>query len=106
MENGGKFIFDIPNREKGGYKKMVDGYAEEMEKHGIHNFRRGSFMIRRTERISPPATPIPRKTSRNWRASPDSGSPKSKNGSWKPDRAMRICIMFWKIYEISQRSSQ
>lgn len=43
LRPGGKFIFDIPDREKGGYKKMVDGYAEEMRKRGINNFRRGAI---------------------------------------------------------------
>jgi len=43
LEKGGKFIFDIPNREKGGYKQMVDEYASEMKKRGIKNFRFGSI---------------------------------------------------------------
>jgi|GEM_PF-6625522 len=43
LKKGGQFIFDIPNRWSGGYKKMVDEYASEMEKRGIHNFRYGSI---------------------------------------------------------------
>lgn len=43
LKKGGRFILDIPNREKGGYKKMVDGYSEEMKKRGIKNFRYGSI---------------------------------------------------------------
>jgi SAM-dependent methyltransferase len=43
LKDGGKFIFDTANREKGSYKTMVDGYAEEMKKRGIKNFRYGSI---------------------------------------------------------------
>lgn len=43
LKDGGRFIFDIPDREKGGYAQMVKGYAEEMEKRGIRNFRFGSI---------------------------------------------------------------
>lgn len=43
LAHGGRFIFDIANREKGGYKKMAEGYANEMEKRGIRNFRYGSI---------------------------------------------------------------
>jgi SAM-dependent methyltransferase len=43
LAHGGKFIFDIPNREKGGYKKMVEEYKDEMERRGIRNFRYGSI---------------------------------------------------------------
>jgi ubiquinone/menaquinone biosynthesis C-methylase UbiE len=43
LKPGGKFIFDIANRGVGGYKKMVDGYAQEMKKRGIKNFRYGSI---------------------------------------------------------------
>jgi SAM-dependent methyltransferase len=43
LKPGGKFIFDIPDRGKGGYEKMVKGYADEMEKRGIRNFRYGSI---------------------------------------------------------------
>ncbi|HRZ94953.1 MAG TPA: class I SAM-dependent methyltransferase [Candidatus Moranbacteria bacterium] len=43
LASGGQFIFDIPNREKGGYKKMVEEYASEMKKRGIRNFRYGSI---------------------------------------------------------------
>jgi ubiquinone/menaquinone biosynthesis C-methylase UbiE len=43
LKKGGRFILDIPNREKGGYKRMVDEYTSEMEKIGIKNFRFGSI---------------------------------------------------------------
>jgi ubiquinone/menaquinone biosynthesis C-methylase UbiE len=43
LKPGGKFIFDIPEREKGGYKQMVDEYGEEMKWRGIRNFRYGSI---------------------------------------------------------------
>ncbi|MFZ2188240.1 MAG: class I SAM-dependent methyltransferase [Candidatus Moraniibacteriota bacterium] len=43
LRPGGKFIFDIPDRGKGGYGKMVEGYAEEMRKRGINNFRYGAI---------------------------------------------------------------
>lgn len=43
LKDGGKFIFDIPNREKGAYKQMVEGYAEEMKKRSIKNFRYGTI---------------------------------------------------------------
>lgn len=43
LKDGGKFIFDIPNREKGGYKELVEGYANEMKKRGIDNFRYGAI---------------------------------------------------------------
>jgi SAM-dependent methyltransferase len=43
LRPGGKFIFDIPDREKGGYKKMVEEYGREMENRGIKNYRRGAI---------------------------------------------------------------
>lgn len=43
LKKGGKFIFDIPNREKGSYKKMVEEYAGEMRKRGVKQFRYGSI---------------------------------------------------------------
>ncbi len=43
LKQGGKFIFDIPNREKGGYKQMVAEYSNEMQKRGIRNFRYGTI---------------------------------------------------------------
>lgn len=43
LKDGGKFIFDIPNRKKGGYKELVEGYANEMKKRGIDNFRYGAI---------------------------------------------------------------
>lgn len=43
LKQGGKFIFDIPTREKGGYKEMVEEYAQEMKKRGIRNFRYGTI---------------------------------------------------------------
>ena len=43
LKPNGKFIFDIPNRKKGGYKKMVDEYGNEMKKRGIKNFRQGTI---------------------------------------------------------------
>jgi len=43
LKNDGKFIFDIPNREKGSYGEMVKGYANEMQVRGIKNFRLGSI---------------------------------------------------------------
>lgn len=43
LKLGGKFIFDIPNRDKGGYKEMVDEYGNEMKKRGIKNFRQGTI---------------------------------------------------------------
>lgn len=43
LKKGGRFILDIPNREKGAYGEMVKGYAEEMKKRGIRNFRYGTI---------------------------------------------------------------
>ena len=46
LKKGGRFIFDIPDREKGSYRMMVEEYASEMEKlgkRGIQNFRYGSI---------------------------------------------------------------
>jgi ubiquinone/menaquinone biosynthesis C-methylase UbiE len=43
LKEKGRFIFDIPNRNKGGYKKMVESYAEEMKDRGIKNFRYGAI---------------------------------------------------------------
>lgn len=43
LKQGGQFIFDIPNREKGGYKMLVDEYAKEMQDRGIKNFRYGAI---------------------------------------------------------------
>ena len=43
LKPGGKFIFDIPDRKKGGYKQMVDEYGREMRSRGIKNFRQGAI---------------------------------------------------------------
>jgi SAM-dependent methyltransferase len=43
LKPGGQFIFDIPNRTKGNYRELVEGYAAEMKKRGIQNFRYGSI---------------------------------------------------------------
>ncbi|MDR3559193.1 MAG: methyltransferase domain-containing protein [Candidatus Pacebacteria bacterium] len=43
LKPGGRFIFDIPDREAGGYQKMVGEYAEEMKRRGIRNFRYGTI---------------------------------------------------------------
>jgi len=43
LKPGGKFIFDIPNRAKGGYKQMVNEYGKEMKSRGIKNFREGAI---------------------------------------------------------------
>lgn len=43
LKPGGRFIFDIPNREKGGYRELVEAYASEMEKRGVRNFRKGAI---------------------------------------------------------------
>ena len=43
LKPGGRFIFDIPDRETGGYQKMVGEYAEEMKRRGIRNFRYGTI---------------------------------------------------------------
>ena len=43
LKKGGRFIFDIPNRDTGGYAKMVKEYEEEMKKRGIRNFRYGTI---------------------------------------------------------------
>ena len=43
LKKSGRFIFDIPNRDKGGYKKMVDEYVSEMKKRKIKNFRHGTI---------------------------------------------------------------
>jgi len=43
LKPGGQFIFDIPNREKGGYKMLVKEYAKEMKDRGIKNFRYGAI---------------------------------------------------------------
>jgi SAM-dependent methyltransferase len=43
LRPGGKFIFDIPNREQGVYRQMVEKYASEMESRGIRNFRHGAI---------------------------------------------------------------
>ena len=42
LKKGGKFIFDIPNREKGLYKMMIDEYASEMKKRKC-DFRFGTI---------------------------------------------------------------
>jgi SAM-dependent methyltransferase len=43
LKSGGKFIFDIPNREKGGYRMLVGEYTNEMKKLGVRNFREGAI---------------------------------------------------------------
>lgn len=43
LKKGGKFIFDIPDRGKGGYRQMVDEYGKEMKARGIKNFREGAI---------------------------------------------------------------
>lgn len=43
LKKGGRFIFDIPDRGKGKYKLMVEGYKKEMEKRAIKNFRCGAI---------------------------------------------------------------
>ncbi len=43
LKSGGRFVFDIPNREKGTYKKMVEKYAQEMKARGVRNFRYGAI---------------------------------------------------------------
>ena len=44
LKKGGKFIFDIPNRDKGEYKERVEDYAEMMEKKfQVRNYRRGAI---------------------------------------------------------------
>jgi len=40
---GGRFILDMPNREKGGYAQLVSKYAEVMTAAGITNFRLGTI---------------------------------------------------------------
>ena len=38
---GGTFVFDIPDRTAGNYKKLVEKYADVMKKRGIKNSRYG-----------------------------------------------------------------
>lgn len=40
---GGKFIFDIPDRSIGGYKKLCAEYARVMKQRGITKFREGTI---------------------------------------------------------------
>jgi SAM-dependent methyltransferase len=39
----GQFIFDIPDRDKGQYRRRVLDYAETMHDFGVHNFRYGAI---------------------------------------------------------------
>jgi len=44
LKKSGRFIFDIPDREKGEYKERVEDYAEMMEnKFQVRNYRRGAI---------------------------------------------------------------
>jgi SAM-dependent methyltransferase len=44
LKKGGRFIFDIPDRDKGEYKDRVDDYAEMMENEfQVRNYRRGAI---------------------------------------------------------------
>lgn len=43
LKPGGRFIFDVPDREKGGYKEMVEEYSREMKNRGIRHFRFGAI---------------------------------------------------------------
>lgn len=44
LKKSGKFIFDIPTRDKGEYKERVEDYAYLMENEfHIHNYRRGAI---------------------------------------------------------------
>ncbi len=43
LKPGGRLIFDAPNRAKGNYAKLIEGYAREMEKRHIENFRYGTI---------------------------------------------------------------
>lgn len=42
LKKGGKFIFDIPDREKGIYAENIKAYKEAMNKEGIYNIREGT----------------------------------------------------------------
>lgn len=42
LARDGVFIFDIPNRDVGGYRQRVDGYSDIMKKRGISRFREGT----------------------------------------------------------------
>jgi SAM-dependent methyltransferase len=43
LKKGGRLVFDIPNREKGEYRRRVLDYAETMHDFGVHNFRYGAI---------------------------------------------------------------
>ncbi len=43
LPDGGQFIFDIPDRIRGHYKELVDGYAAVMKERGIENTRYGTI---------------------------------------------------------------
>jgi SAM-dependent methyltransferase len=43
LKTGGKFIFDIPDNEKGHYKDLVSIYSDTMHRRGINNFRNNTI---------------------------------------------------------------
>jgi hypothetical protein len=43
LKIGGKFIFDIPDNQKGRYKELVDIYSSTMHRRGINNFRNNTI---------------------------------------------------------------
>lgn len=43
LKDKGVLIVDAPNRERGGYRELVEGYARVMQKRGIKNFRYGTI---------------------------------------------------------------
>lgn len=44
LKKGGKFIFDVPDREKGEYKERVEDYAKTMkDEFNVNNFRYGAI---------------------------------------------------------------
>jgi|GEM_PF-3534246 len=42
LKKGGKFIFDIPNREIGMYAENIRAYKEAMNRQGVYNLREGA----------------------------------------------------------------
>ncbi len=42
LKKGGKFIFDVPDREKGMYAQNIKTYKEAMNREGIRNIREGT----------------------------------------------------------------
>jgi len=43
LKIGGKYIFDIPDSEKGHYKELIDSYTNTMHRRDIRNFRHNTI---------------------------------------------------------------